>query len=62
MILFNFNPQIGCGGAYHSWSPLFPDKSTTTQIGLLLSMYNLTLDPDDLGDIIIPNRIGLNHG
>ena len=60
--LFNFNPQIGCGGAYHSWSPLFPDKSTTTQIGLLLSMYNLTLNHDDPGDIITPDRIRLNDG
>ena len=35
--------QVGCGGAYHSWSPIFPDNSTIDQQGLLINTSNLEL-------------------
>ena len=50
--------QVGCGGAYHSWTPLYPDKSTTEQVGLLINTYSLLLDPQD--DSGTNRRIYLN--
>ena len=39
--------QVGCGGAYHSWSPIFPDNSTTDHQGLLINTSNLELENSD---------------
>ena len=40
--------QVGCGGSYHSWSPLFPDGSTKTQQGLLVNTTELKLRKNGL--------------
>lgn len=39
---------MGCGGSYHSWSPLFPDGSTKAQQGLLINTTELKLRKNGL--------------
>ena len=34
---------MGFGGAYHSWSPLFPEKCSENHTGLLMNMTKLKL-------------------
>ena len=36
--------QVGCGGSYHTWAPLYPDPSTTDQFSLLISNRDLLLE------------------
>ena len=43
--------QIGMGGAYHSWSPMFPDAG-----GLLLSLRDLKLDGEVPPTTIVTDR------
>lgn len=42
----DFQLQVGCGGAYHSWTPLFPDPCTTSEdpIGLIVNTTALVLE------------------
>ena len=54
--------QVGCGGAYHSWTPLYPDKSTAEQVGLLINTYSLLLDPQMPDLDTNGRRIYLNLG
>ena len=55
--------QVGCGGAYHSWTPLYPDKSTTDKVGLLINTYSLLLDPQPVPALgTNGERIRLNLG
>ena len=45
--------QMGIGGAYHSWSPLYPDPG-----GLLINICDLCLD--DGGRIVLNGKFNYN--
>ena len=50
---------MGCGGSYHSWSPLFPDGSTKAQQGLLINTTELKLNKSGLFTVS-DDRIRIN--
>ena len=40
--------QVGFGGAYHSWSPLFPEKCSENHTGLLMNVTKLKLQSSQM--------------